>query len=86
MTLIERLFYATTTGEWYKEELAETYGILDANLTALENALNEEQQELYDICEAYMDELIHLVEIANFSHGFELALKLAGIVDENTEM
>lgn len=86
MTLIERLFYATTTGEWYKEELKETYGILDANLTALENVLNEEQQELYDTCEAYMDELIHLVEIANFSRGFELALKLAGIVDENTEM
>ena len=47
MTLIERLFYATTTGEWYKEELKETYGILDANLSALENALNEEQQAAF---------------------------------------
>ena len=40
MTLIERLFYATTTGEWYMEALKET-GDLKAALAAAEEGVEK---------------------------------------------
>ena len=85
MTTLEKIFYSAEPGDWYREELLETYEVLEENAKALEQTLTDEQKQLLVDCEMYFDELIDLIEKANFSHGFEIAIRLMNSVNKNND-